>query len=132
MRRADTSRGLSLLESLFAGLLVSIAFFVILSIYPTALFGLRKGHDVVTAANLAQQILEQQRVTPFDQLQPVVAQQGVAQTIDGTVFTPTITIQSLAQDLKSAVVTVSWDGSGTGTKIETVTLQTEFYRFVND
>lgn len=123
-------RGLTLVETLFGALLTCIVFFVIMSLFPSTLFSLRKGHDIVAAANVAQQTLEAQRGLSFDQV-AVGTFTLPDVTVDGTAFTPTLTVSSVRTDLKRVSAHVTWDASGTGTKTGTVDLETRIYRFVN-
>lgn len=123
-------RGLSLLETVFAGLLACIVFFVIMSLYPSALFSLRKGHDMVCAANLARRNLESLRASSFDSLVDGTRTLPDA-SVDGTRFSTVVTVESLRTDLKRLVTRVSWNASGRTLASGVVELETRVYRFSN-
>lgn len=64
----DTKSGLSLLETLVGGLLLCVAFFVVISLYPASLLGMRQGRQWIDATDLAQQLIEERR-HDYDKLQ---------------------------------------------------------------
>ena len=104
-------RGISLLETIFAGLLLSVTFFVILSLYPSSQLGLRQAHQVTRASELAQSLLEARRAAAFDELANLA---GVAD-LEGLKLAYEVQVENSpdgTDGVKQVAVNVSWqDGS---------------------
>jgi hypothetical protein len=66
----SVSRGVSLLETLLAGVLLSITFFVILSLFPSSQLAIRQSQQVTRASELAQTLLEECRAQKWESMQP--------------------------------------------------------------
>lgn len=64
------SRGVSLLETLLAGVLLSITLFVILSLFPSSQLAIRQSQQVTRASELAQTLLEECRAQKWDAMEP--------------------------------------------------------------
>lgn len=61
-------RGVTLVEVIFTASLVALAFMVLLSIFPTAMFSVRQTEHRLTANNIAQGVLDGCRSGPFRNL----------------------------------------------------------------
>lgn len=110
-------RGLSLLEVIFAGALLSLTFMAILNIVPTSVIGEKRSQNKVVADALAQSRLERARAIPFNQL----VADGVDHPVDppGAVYNRTaFRITERIEDasptgrLKRVSVTVTWNDPG--------------------
>jgi Tfp pilus assembly protein PilV len=99
-------RGISLIETLIAGLVFSVTFFVIISLYPAGLLGMRQGQQWVGATNLAQSLLEQRRASYAS-----LADEAGDQTVDGIAYHYKIQVGPSPDgtaEVKRVLVTVSW------------------------
>ncbi|MBI3926652.1 MAG: hypothetical protein HY319_14010 [Armatimonadetes bacterium] len=119
-------RGISLLESLLAGLILCVVMFVIVSLYPTSLFGMKKGHELIAASNLAQRILDEKRGQSFDTID---SEAGDA-ACDGTLYHYDLKVSDgdAGHDVKKLKLEISWDPS-TGTDRRTTTFETRLFHF---
>lgn len=59
---------MTLVEVIFTASLVAVAFMVLLSIFPTAMFSVRQTEHRLTANNIAQAVLDECRSGPFSHL----------------------------------------------------------------
>lgn len=130
--------GLSLIETLFAGLIFCIVFFVLMSLYPTSLMSLRRGRRMMDAANLAQQLVEEKRLERWDTL----AGGRRRETRNGVVYDAAIDVSAATDNsgrsderVKRIAVTVTWDTGrplpAGGSQKASIQYETRFYGFTN-
>lgn len=97
--------------------------FAIVGIYPGVLRGLRLGHDRIGASNLAQQLLEEARVTPWDKLAP----SSGGRKLDGVDYTYAVEVGPSPDgtpDVRLITVRVRWAN-------QELALSTRLYHFKN-
>jgi len=99
-------RGYTLIEVLVGGVLLTTVFFAILDILPGSLAGMRHAHNLLSASNLAQGVIEQVRATSFAQLASATLPD---QMVDGTVYHMTMTVTTRSPRVTDVDITVSWD-----------------------
>lgn len=99
-----TTRAFTLLEVLLACLLVSIALFAVISLYPQAILGLHKARQMNVACDLAQRALDEATALPFDEVRDATA----SQVVDGTAYTTNLTVSVVETGLKRVSVEVVW------------------------
>jgi len=99
-------RGFTLLESLIAGFLVVVAFYAVVGLYPTSAVGMRRAHDLVSAADLAQEEMEQKRATHFDLL--AVGETHETRDFNGTSYRVERSVRTVGSDLKEVIIRVTW------------------------
>ena len=102
-------RGLSLIETLLAVVILLLAVIMCFSLLPSAWLAVNQGEQRIFAGTLAQSILEQQQVYAFDSLAPATlppVEQG------GATFRPVVTVQPQpgpSPRLKVVTVRVNWE-----------------------
>lgn len=109
------NRGISLLETILAGFIISLVTMSVFNIFPTSAMAVKRGEMQLLADSIADRELEQLRVAPFDSF-PLGPGPAVApESHHGTTFNTVITIgQVTGSDenvLKRATVVVSWTHS---------------------
>lgn len=124
-------RGFTIVEVMVGTMILCIACFALMDLFPTSIQTLRKGQDMTCAVELAQQVLEQQRSTPFAQI--AVGTQQSNTVIDGSTYQVKTVVSASSARLKVIVVTVTWDTKHTqaGASPAFLSLQTTVYAFTN-
>lgn len=102
--RARHLRAFTLLEVLLACLLLSIALFAVISLYPQAILGLQKARQMNVACDLAQQSLDEATSQAFDEVRDA----SKNQVVDGTTYTTHLTVAVVDTDVKKVSVEVVW------------------------
>jgi hypothetical protein len=135
----------SLVELLLSVGLLAAVFYVVVSLFPTALLSLKRSHDSFAAGQIAQRYLEQMRASRFDLAVPSTT---TTETVGGTTFvverqacfdtdsggggsaSPT----AYASNVKDLEVTVSWNGgssAGVAPVVLSKTYTTSVFRPLN-
>lgn len=107
-------RGFSLIETIFASLIIALVVLTIFNLFPSAMVAVKRSETQVQAEVLAQSLLEQMRIRPIQQLRDSIPLGPITATvrIDGTDYSHTTTITNLSSPpeelLISVKVTVDW------------------------
>ena len=104
MKRGRRARAFSLLEVLLASLILAVALFAVVSLYPQAILGLQKARQMNNASNLAQKALEETKAIAFDD----VRDSSKDELIEGTTYTVNLTTSLTDPRLKKLTVEVVW------------------------
>ncbi|MBN9416186.1 MAG: type II secretion system protein [Candidatus Eremiobacteraeota bacterium] len=106
-------RGFTLLETIFASVLMGFVILFICNLYPGSIVAIRRGETQIVADNLAQSILEDLRSRSFYNLTPINMPSYASRIYGGTEYTPSVSLTydsdpSLESYLKIAKVRVNW------------------------
>lgn len=112
-------RGFSLLETVLATFIMSLITMAVFNIFPSSVMAVKRGEVELQADAIAQQILEEHRAKPFEELVigPAIALPQV--TLGGTVFRPGVRVFEVGSGanaanpdhLKAVRATVDWTHS---------------------
>lgn len=109
------ARGMSLMETLFAALILSLTLVVLLTLFPSSVMGLKKAEMLTTASDLARARLEEVRGDDFDH----IAAQKTTTVLNGSTYQIETfldpvneTDPKIADNLKHIRVVVSWNARG--------------------
>ncbi len=109
------NRGVSLLETILAGFIISLVTMAVFNIFPTSAMAVKRGEMQLLADAIAERELEQLRVAPFDSLALGPGPAVAPETRYGTTFNTAITISRVPGSdedvLKRATVVVTWTHS---------------------
>lgn len=120
------------MESLVAGFLLVVAFYAVVGLYPTSCVGMRKAHDLVSAADLAQEEMERKRATAFDHLE--AATTAEERTHNGTTYRVEQRVRSINSDLKEVTIHLTWRSGAEVVRDQApseLTLQSQIFNFRN-
>ena len=112
-------QGMSLIETIYATLLLGFIALFLLNLYPASFVAIKRGESTFTADNFASSILEDIRSRSYGNVTPSNLPTDQSQTFGGIEYTPVIQVIYLPNDpnltytpdpnhVKSASVTVSW------------------------
>lgn len=102
------ARGISSLETLFAGFLLSSCLFLIISLFPTSQLGLRQSAQLLTAHQVTQSLLEARRAVPWT----AIAGETGELVNDNIRFAYQVTVEDGTPGVRRVAVRVTWtDGS---------------------
>lgn len=106
-------KGFTLLETIFASVLMGFVILFICNLYPGSIVAIRRGETQIVADNLAQSILEDLRSRSFYNVNPASPPSYAKRIYGATEYTPTVSITydsdpSLESFLKIAQVKVNW------------------------
>jgi type II secretory pathway pseudopilin PulG len=108
-----TSRGFSLVETVFAMTVLSLVGLFVLNLFPTASLAVHRAAHELQAEALAQSVLEEMRATPFAAHEPDSSSALPRRTVEGVDYHPVLEVYvpagEDAQHLKGLRVTVRWE-----------------------
>ena len=118
MKQGQRYRGFSLLETIYATLLLGFIALFLLNLYPSSFVAIKRGESTFTADNFAETILEDLHSRNFANLIPGSEPSYLAQSWGGITYTPTLQLLYLPTPtdawlgnpnyIKVAQVTISW------------------------
>ena len=111
--RGGRSRGFGLVDTLVGFALLITGFFFCMNLIPVSERGVRAARSNVLATHFAGSQLEMTRALSFDTIvsstpSPMTLTVVVNGSTQGVVFTPTITVTTISQNLKDVACTVTW------------------------
>ena len=97
--------GITLTETIVSASLMATIFLAVLYLYPSSMFAIHKGHDLMAASNCAQRAIERIRAQAF----AAVPEGTHAETVveDGTAFIVTSVVSHPSPRLKRIRVTAA-------------------------
>ena len=127
--RSSKRSGFGLIDCIVGFGLIITGLMVTLNVLPTTEKAARMARQNVLATHLGQATIEQTTSLPFDTIvqttaTPVTLTSIINQSTQSVVFTPTITVSKVTNDLKDVVCTVTWKDSTSSTLIHSVSMET--------
>lgn len=102
-------RGFSLTETLFSALILAVVIFLVVSLFPTSILGIKKGHDLVAASHVAEGVLGRLRAVPFEDLADLDPEfESGEVVVDGTVFHWDVRVTRPEPKVHGLEVNVEW------------------------
>ena len=93
-------RGFTLVETIFSTLFISLTVLAIINLFPGAYLSVKRSETQLQADMLAKSIIEELRMTPFDQLNSgPYTKSGVPfdlKKVDGITYSPQVTIYDVS------------------------------------
>ncbi len=119
-------KGFTLIEVMIALVLFAVGLMAYAGLEVLALRNMTYSKDYAKANNYAQQLIEQCKGSPFDNLPGLGATVGrISTSLEGGKYTRTLVVTQ-TEEIKQVKVTVTWADSAYGSK--TISLYTELYK----
>ena len=128
----SVGRAITLVELMLSIALLSVVGYIVVSLFPTSILSLKRSHDLLVAANIAERYLESMRAAPFERVEPAIT---TVEQVGGTAFN-IVREAALEADpnVKQLRVTIRWNGGpeqGTAALWMTRTFETSIVRMSN-